>query len=98
MRLITLSRKHETTRALWFGLLVLMFSHGIAQGQTDRCPGDLFANVSSTVPSFGGLFVDESTDSLYVYLAGCNGVLNIDRCCPAAEDGYVMMPFGMTMS
>ena len=37
--------------------------------QTDKCPGErLIGGIGVNVPAFGGLFVDESHDTLYAYM------------------------------
>jgi hypothetical protein len=60
-------------------LMTLLFSSAVlqcAQGQDWPKPGttvitvnDLFAEVGKRVPAFGGMFVDEERDTLYVYMA-----------------------------
>jgi hypothetical protein len=56
--------------ALMLALTALLcFPLARAHCQTEKCPGELrFAAIGEKVPAFGGLFVDESKDTLYAYM------------------------------
>lgn len=46
-----------------------LFAVPRAHCQTDKCPGErLIGSIGEKVPAFGGLFVDESRDTLYAYM------------------------------
>src|SRR5215472_15776249 len=60
--------------ALVFGFLLLTATEVSAQPEylAEAAPqtiNDLFADIGKAVPAFGGMFVDESKDTLYVYMA-----------------------------
>jgi len=67
---------HHREIAFLFALLFLLNSlTSRAQGQAQSAPGpvplnidDRFVEIGNSVPAFGGLFVDEDKDTLYVYM------------------------------
>jgi hypothetical protein len=49
--------------------ILLFFPVPRAQCQTEKCPGErLIEGIGDKVPAFGGLFLDESRDTLYAYM------------------------------
>jgi hypothetical protein len=59
----------------WLSALLLLvlasfpFCSTRAHGQTEKCPGErLLGGIGDKVPAFGGLFVDDSRDTLYAYM------------------------------
>jgi len=69
----TLNTKYLLDRGLSALLLLVLasfpFASTRAHGQTEKCPGErLIEGIGDKVPAFGGLFLDESRDTLYAYM------------------------------
>jgi hypothetical protein len=74
------AKDHAKNLALTMALLSFTISaaaqqpnHAQAQDQSSQAStvttiNDIFAEVGNIVPGFGGMFVDEDKDTLYVYL------------------------------
>ena len=87
---------------------LLCFPLARAHCQTEKCPGELrFEAIGEKVPAFGGLFVDESTNTLYAYMvpnqagegaalrSGCNRhtrLRSTDRAAVRSASGSVHIP------
>jgi hypothetical protein len=60
---------HRLSALFLLALMALVFAPPRAYCQTDKCPGErLIGSIGDKVPAFGGLFVDESHDTLYAYM------------------------------
>jgi hypothetical protein len=69
----TLGTQYFLDRGLSALLLLTLASFPLAStpahGQTEKCPGErLIQGIGDKVPAFGGLFLDDSRDTLYAYM------------------------------
>ncbi len=62
--------RHRSSGAFVLALTGLLFlAVPRVHSQTEKCPGDrLFFGIGDKVPAFGGLFVDQSNDTLYAFM------------------------------